>query len=99
VKPATFSVSDVKFVALALLESWTHLNPNSHQSCLSEFIQKGTYQNQSVLHWGKIEFEYRADGLESDLLPFFLPPPSETIPYTISSHPHTAFYLIKISKM
>lgn len=28
--------------------------------------------------------------------PPFLPPPSETIPYTVPSHPHIAFYLIKL---
>lgn len=83
-------------LVLALLKSWTSLNPNSHQSCLSEFIQKGTYQNQSVLRWGKIEFEYRADGLKSDRLHSFPPPPSETIPHIVPSHPHTAFYLIKL---
>lgn len=41
----------------------------SPELCLSEFIQKGNYQNQNALHWGEIEFECRADGLKSDLLP------------------------------
>lgn len=31
--------------------------------------------------------------------PPFLPPPSETIPYTVPSHPHIAFYLIKLQRL